>query len=1216
MRPFAWRIVRHTVPVLLALLVVAWATRDYLSGEGGYKLGVDLVGGTILVYEVDPSKKLPDNYKPEELAASLKRRIDPADLYNVTIRPVGQTRIEIILPTGGEYQRIAADKAWKELAGAARDWLNRGYKEKTGKDIDVDFKASPTDKSGNPIVDPKDTPTGNSEQLILNLLRLEQYAFDKDRTKEGSEATAELPVPESEIRKYVAAEVEKDKKKFLTSEDVKEIKELISRVGALEFRILANTQNDGKAITAAQNWFKDVKTNEAKQRDLANLAAAGQPPPPPENPEQVRAGAANKRLFDTPLGNFTYSWVELGPAERHQEGLDNSAENDAKRVKDLEAMQKEGKALSEDDQKALYRGHTWQQAKEARDKGEAFLKGDVLIWSRDCKNVNLAPAERDRKRYEYFVLTRDPEPGKEITGKYLTNAAPDFDRQTGQLAVAFAFDDAGANLFRDLTSANKPKVEGGQTFRTRLAIVLDGLIMSAPTINTTISGRGQITGNFDQQEVDQLVRVLRAGALPATLFPRPVSENTISPTLGEETVRWGAISVGVAFLAVLIFMLIYYRFAGMVACVALLANLILTVAFMVLVKATFTLPGLAGLVLMLGMAVDANVLIYERLREERDRGATLALAIRNGYDRAFPAIIDTHLTSIFTAVVLYVVGNDQLKGFGISLTSGLIISLWTSLYMTRTIFDLGLAWGWIKELRMMRFLTKVNINFMAIRNYMFAGTVLLSLAGAALFAFRVSNGGLNIDFVGGTAYRGQLAHEETIGELRKLLGVRSGAQDAALRVEDLQEIPGSKGTEWRVTYAAGQAADVIDPDTGQPRTYEKYTRTLLLAGSTSAEDLKRRLQKLDDLSVEQVYDANAAPDAKGSRKFNVRTTEKDAEIVLASIDRLLGDKLKKIDVNSQVRDDGRTVELDFFDPQPGGDKKPGEVPAFASPSTIRQLVIAALVEKDFKDAAKVVTVEAAGDAADRDRQDRRTSRMIVHIPETARMNADQVKDVMADVKASLAHQPEPEAIENFDSALAQDMQQRAMWAILASWGAILLYLWFRFGNWTFGAAAVLCLVHDLLFTLGAIALCHYLYESATGVATILRVEDFKIDLPAVAALLTLVGYSVNDTIVVFDRIREVRGKSPELTFKTINDSVNQTLSRTILTSFITWLVVAVLYVFGGEGVHLFAFVMVIGVIVGTYSSIYIAAPLLIILGEGRRHGQPHREEAPTAATAE
>src|SRR5207244_9792602 len=146
-------------------------------------------------------------------------------------------------------------------------------------------------------------------------------------------------------------------------------------------------------------------------------------------------------------------------------------------------------------------------------------------------------------------------------------------------------------------------------------------------------------------------------ALPASLRPEAVSENTMGPTLGEDTIFWGSVSILVAFVFVLLFMLLYYRFAGMVACIALFANLALTVAFMVLVKATFTLPGLAGLVLMLGMAVDANILIYERLREERDRGASILLALRNGYDRAFGTIIDTHLSSIFTAVVLYIVGN-------------------------------------------------------------------------------------------------------------------------------------------------------------------------------------------------------------------------------------------------------------------------------------------------------------------------------------------------------------------------------------------------------------------------------------------------------------------------------------------------------------------------------------------------------------------------------
>src|SRR5207249_9116184 len=189
----------------------------------------------------------------------------------------------------------------------------------------------------------------------------------------------------------------------------------------------------------------------------------------------------------------------------------------------------------------------------------------------------------------------------------------------------------------------------------------------------------------------------------------------------------------------------------------------------------------------------------------------------------------------------------------------------------------------------------------------------------------------------------------------------------------------------------------------------------------------------------------------------------------------------------------------------------------------------------------------------------------------------------------------------------------AMWAILASWSAMLLYLWFRFGNWTFGLAAVICLIHDLFFTLGAIAVCYFVHGTVVGTA--LMLEDFKIDLPSVAALLTLVGYSCSDTIVVFDRIREVRGKNPDLTPQMINDSVNQTLSRTLLTAFTVWLVVFVLYVFGGEGVHLFAFVMVVGVIVGTYSSIYIASPLLLMFGEGTPRGTRQPAKAAAGATA-
>ncbi|MGH7225574.1 MAG: protein translocase subunit SecD, partial [Gemmataceae bacterium] len=402
---------------------------------------------------------------------------------------------------------------------------------------------------------------------------------------------------------------------------------------------------------------------------------------------------------------------------------------------------------------------------------------------------------------------------------------------------------------------NKPSRAEG-SFERKLAIVLDGQIRAAPNLHQAIRDRGQISGGFTQKSVQDLVTILRAGALPATLKPNPVSENSMGPTLGNDTIFKGTLSVGLAFAAVLAFMLFYYRFAGIVACIALLANLVLTVAFMVLVNATFTLPGLAGLVLMLGMAVDANVLIYERLREERERGASLALAIRNGYDRAFPTIIDTHLSSIFTAIVLYIVGNDQLKGFGISLTMGLIISLFTSLFMTRTMFEFWLSRGWLHKLSffqgLVRMLHRHHWDFMGIRYYWFTATLILTVLGAALFLGRLNPAGqggsvMNIDFMGGTAYTGKLATPLTITELREKL------------------------------------------------------------------ETDEQGDELPDLTIEQIF---LRTDTGGrSSFFTVRTAQKDARKVQRIINTRLGSALESIELQKYaIEEDGKSATLEFSKP--------------------------------------------------------------------------------------------------------------------------------------------------------------------------------------------------------------------------------------------------------------------------------------------------------------
>jgi SecD/SecF fusion protein len=1187
MKRFSWRLTVCIVPVVLAALVVARAFYLYDRGEGGFKLGVDLVGGTILVYEVDEtaSKFTDENKKfdPQELANAIKRRIDPTDLYNVTIRPVGASRIEIILPTGGEHQAQIQEQYWKELLAR----IQEKWPELQGADLEVGRgrrqdlvlrvqqlldearwrdALNKLREKWPALKDAKlDVSVGQTPALIERLNQLKVGATEADIKQ--AVADAYKPVTLSEIEDFInASYTTSSGRKDVTGEEVQRIKELIAQVGSLEFRILANTQDDKEAVDDARRELAELAKDPAGKAELDRKAATGEPPPRPTHldAEGKRTDLYNVTLQGGQPHQFSYSWVELGRQERHQLGLDNAAANDEKR------------------------SGLWRLAAQARERGETLLLDSTnsalqsaVLYSRVCQNRKISDDERAQKKYEYFLLTRDPgrDPitgeSKAVTGKYLTGARRDQDERFHP-AVHFQFNTQGGDLFYELTSENKPSEQG--RFYRYLAIVLDGQIVSAPRVQSPIRTQGQISGNFTVEEVDRLVSILRSGALPATLKRLPVSENTIGATLGEDTIKAGSRAVVLAFVAVLLFMIVYYRFAGLVASIALLANLLLTVACMVLLNSTFTLPGLAGLVLTLGMAVDANVLIYERLREERERGASLALAIRNGYDRALPTIIDTHLSSIFTAIVLYAVGNDQLKGFGISLTLGLIISLFTSLVMTRLLFDVWLYKGWLHKLSMFRFFARPNIDFMRIRYYWFTATVLLTVFGITVFLVRGPQG-LNIDFVGGTAYGGELVQPMDISQLRQFLD--EDHQKQVLQVASVKEIEGAGSPTYRVAYADGTAENV--EFTNAPK------------GGTPAEreaEVKARAEQLPDVSVEQIFLSDHPAGDTTSRYFTVRTSEKDPNLVQVSISRLLatgqgGSLLKGVKLEG-YKLEGKEWVLTFD--------------SFASPGYIKTLLEKEARAHGIRDAQGF---EVNGEGA---AQEGRFKKMRV-VAQAPGFAPGRLAPVLAKAQEAFNKRPQPMRLENFDSQLALDTQQRAMYAILASWAAILLYLWFRFGNWTFGLAAVLCLIHDLFFTLGIIAFCHYIHTWAPGFASLLRLQDFKIDLPAVAALLTLVGYSVNDTIVVFDRIREVRGKNPQLTEQMINDSVNQTLSRTILASMTVWLVVIVLYWFGGEGIHLFAFVMVVGVIVGTYSSIYIASPLLLMFGEGTPPGAA-RERVP------
>ncbi|MCI0703915.1 MAG: protein translocase subunit SecD [Planctomycetia bacterium] len=1119
-----------------------------------YRLGIDLAGGTILVYEVnlertkqrkeaigqsDPAGSQPASSGPlqglsseemQQLAHQIKRRIDPTDIKNVTVRPLGGNRIEIILPTGG-------------------------------------------------------AATGGRANL--------------------------------------------------SAEDIEEVKRLISQMGVLEFRILANGFDDQAGVVAARDEINAKIPEELKARAEKGLA--------PEGP----GGNFNVDIGET-KANVKYVWTELGPEQRESLGLSNAAEGSPGGLWGTLAAQRDKAVPSPPDiatcAMLLYSRKCISVEQLAKEK----MDFDKLKRENPGKSDEEIEKMMNRKKYEYFVLTRvSTEDSLRVGGEITLTANADTDPKTFNPCVSFRFNSAGGQQFGKITRRNKPT--GSQV--RQLAILLDDRVVSAPTLQGEITNIGQITGRFDKKSVDRLVQILRSGALSAELREKPVSENTIGPTLGADTIRRGTTAVGMAFIAVLVFMVIYYRFAGLVACIALFANLLLTIGFMVAVNAAFTLPGLAGLVLTLGMAVDANVLIYERLREERNKGANIATALRNGYERAFLTIIDTHLTSIFTAIVLYTFGNDQLKGFAISLTVGLVISLFTSLYMTRLMFDFWLHKKWLTELKMMRLFERPNFHPMRFRWFFFPLTGFLTILGLGLFLHR-GESALNVDFRGGTVFAGKLKPgkpEEGIpGEERGLTTTPDGkpgfrelfgeeAQTKRLEVNRIR-LPGDppegkpdvfwenepRGTEavnvWEYTIgyvengADGRPIMVKGADGKDEAKVTRVTVTLTAppAGATPeqmAQDVAERASHLPDVSVEQMFLSGETYETGKSRYFTVRTTEKQPALVRVSLDRLLRD-----DAGNSLMDgatmtpgpiNGSVVELTFSKP------------------TSRNF-IQELLEREFKKLGHDITAETFTLTGVGVPVDGRFTKMTLDVSRNPRLtgirpdaqpndpdrqkNLESLTSVVNKVKQAFDGTPEPERLEVFDSQLASETREKAMIAILVSWLAIILYLWFRFGNWTFGLAAVICLVHDLCFTLGAIAICHYLVH-IPGL-NYFGIEDFKIDLAAVAALLTLVGYSVNEIIVNFARVREVRGKNPMLTPQMINDSVNQTLSRTILTSMTVFLVSIVLYAFGGDGVHLFAFVMVMGVLVATYSSIFVACPLLLFLGEG--HATAGTEEQAAA----
>lgn len=594
-----------------------------------------------------------------------------------------------------------------------------------------------------------------------------------------------------------------------------------------------------------------------------------------------------------------------------------------------------------------------------------------------------------------------------LEGDVITDARQTLD-QTTRPAVSMQMNAMGAKRWRKLT---------GDNVGNQIAIVLDNYVYSAPRVNGEIpNGNSEISGNFTLEEAKDLANVLKAGTLPAPT--RIVQEAIVGATLGKEAQVQGVVSIVAGLLIVVLFMVAYYAKGGFVANFALLFNIFMIMGILAQLNAALTLPGIAGIVLTIGMSIDANVLIFERIREELRKGVPLREAISTGYNKAFSSILDSNITTFLTAIILYSLGQGPVKGFAITLMIGIGSSFFSAVYITRVIVDFMVRKGDESKMSFRTPLSKgmlsdLNIDFMIKRSkaYVFSGIVITT--GIILMVTQGLN--LGVDFKGGRSYVVSFDQPVVVSDLKVSL---------------IQAFDGT-GTEVK-TFGANNVVKITT-----------------------------------------------------SYMVDEESTESD--------------------------------------------------------NVVKQKLIAGISEI--------------------------TGQSFIENPE-------MVDESHFSIGSS----------GKVGATIADDIKKDSMKAMGLSLIVIFLYIFIRFRKWQFGLGAVIALFHDTLIVMSVFAIA-----GAFGFS-------FEIDQVFIAAILTIIGYSINDTVIVFDRIRENIGLHTSTDRKKVfNEAINSTLNRTVITSLTTLVVVLVLFIFGGAVLRGFSFALLIGVMIGTYSSVFIAAPVVVDL---------------------
>jgi len=721
--------------------------------------------------------------------------------------------------------------------------------------------------------------------------------------------------------------------------------------------------------------------------------------------------------------------------------------------------------------------------------------------------------------------------------------------QMGDSQVGFQFDTQGGAYFGELTRINK---------NHPLGIVLDDRLISAPNINSQIGRNGVIEGGgngFSAEELNYLVNTLSAGSLPAQLADEPISERTVGPQLGADNLRRGFMACAWGLLVVAIFLVVYYYVAGIVAFVAVVMNLILILGVMAMLNATFTLPGVAGIVLTIGAAVDANVLIFERLREEQQRGLSLRMAVRNAYDRAFSAIVDSNMTTVITSLVLVWMGSEEVRGFGVTLLIGLVSSLFTALFVTKTIIGIMIDRFGVTHLGSLPLtypkwdqLLRPNIDWMGKIWGFVAFSVVFCVLGLAAFVHYYNKGEmLDIEFASGTSVEFSLKDKTPIEDVRAKLTSRE--LEAALPSPSVYSVGGN-----------GKSYEVVTPN------------------ADSAAVRKAILQTFGDrldIEAESHFAGDNAKVDDAIAKGTIVPITPDTQVVAGFTPHNLG----------SYRGGAAIVLKDLTPPLSPAEIKNriGRQRLQAQPGQGGQSYRDFVVEADTAQNTPTTTAVVLTGNPDIQFKD-----------DEAKWREDVVAPVWRLVNDAITKPAQLQGVKNFDPSVASDTMKDAIMALVLSVLIILGYIWLRFGNLIYGTATVVAMLHDTILVLAAIGMAHLLVHHTPGIANALLVEPFRLNLTIVASILTVMSYSMIDTIVVFDRVRENRGKYGHLDRGVINDSINQTLSRTLLTGGTNVVTVFVMYVMGGAGIHGFTFVLLFGIIVGTYSSIAIAAPFLLL----------------------